>query len=159
MRLKQRCSGWQLALLALAADQITKFLVRRVPGRREIVPGLLRVRPVRNTGMAFSMLSGHFWLLTVLTAVIIVWLVAWLIRKPDLPRLMRAGFWMIAGGGLGNLVDRLIFGSVTDFLELEFMRFAVFNVADVFVCVGAALAAVGILIYERDERRRGSGAV
>ena len=63
---------------------------------------------------------------------------------------------MIAGGGLGNLVDRLLQGSVTDFLELEFARFAIFNVADIFVCAGAALAALGILL---SEGRREHGAV
>ena len=75
------------------------------------------------------------------------------------PKLMRTGFWMIVGGGLGNLLDRLIYGSVTDFLELEFAHFAIFNVADVFVCLGAALAATGILLAERSKGGGGDGAV
>lgn len=156
MRLRQGCRGWWLMALAFLADQISKRWVRGLSGRRELIPGVLRLRPVRNTGMAFSMLSGHFWLLTLATAAIIAALVAWLLKKPEEPPLMRAGFWMIAGGGLGNLVDRLLQGSVTDFLELEFARFAIFNVADIFVCAGAALAALGILL---SEGRREHGAV
>ena len=135
--------------LAFLADQISKRWVRGLSGRRELIPGVLRLRPVRNTGMAFSMLSGHFWLLTLATAAIIAALVAWLLKKPEEPPLMRAGFWMIAGGGLGNLVDRLLQGSVTDFLELEFARFAIFNVADVCICVGAALVLLGAWRTER----------
>ena len=153
MQLRRGCRGWQLMALAFLADQGTKFWVRQLSGRRELIPGVLRCRPVRNSGMAFSMLSGHFWLLTLATAAIIAALVIWLLKKPDEPPLVRAGFWMIAGGGLGNLVDRVLYGSVTDFLELEFAHFAIFNVADIFVCVGAALAALGILLSERGRER------
>ena len=65
------------------------------------------------------------------------------------PRLLRAGLWLIVGGGLGNLYDRLTRGGVADFIELAFVRFAVFNVADICICVGAALAALGVLMTER----------
>ena len=92
MRLRQGCRGWWLMALAFLADQISKRWVRGLSGRRELIPGVLRLRPVRNTGMAFSMLSGHFWLLTLATAAIIAALVAWLLKKPEEPPLMRAGF-------------------------------------------------------------------
>lgn len=152
MRLKRGFRGLWLAALALALDQLTKWAVQRFPGRRELIPGILRCRPVRNSGMAFSMLSGHLWLLAGLTAVLLAGLAAWLVSHPDEPPLTRAGFWLILGGGLGNLVDRLAFGAVTDFLELPFVRFAVFNVADVCVCAGAILAALGTLSAERKRR-------
>ena len=61
----------------------------------------------------------------------------------------------MAGGGLGNLYDRLVYGSVIDFIDPIFVRFAVFNPADAFICVGAALAFVALL---RDEHRRAKDA-
>ena len=82
------------------------------------------------------------------TAALIAGLVAWLVTHPDDPPLLRAGLWLIAGGGLGNLYDRLATGGVSDFIELAFVRFAVFNVADVCVCLGAALAVIGAILED-----------
>ena len=148
-----------IAPAVVAADQLVKWLSIRLTEAVTLIPGVLRCRPVRNTGMAFSMLSGHFYLLTLATAAILVGLTVWLIKNPDEPPLMRTGLWMIVGGGLGNLADRLLYGSVTDFLEIEFANFAIFNVADVFVCLGAALAALGILTAGRAKGEDGHGAV
>ena len=136
-------------LLAVAADRITKALVRRDALTGVLIPGIVSVRSVRNAGMAFSMLSGHFWLLTIFTALVIAGIVAFLMAKPNEDKLLRAGLWLIAGGGLGNLYDRLTLGSVIDFIKLDFVRFAIFNVADVCICVGAALVLLGAWRTER----------
>ena len=158
MRLRQGCRGWQWMLLAVAADRITKALVRRRVLAGTLIPGVVSFRSVRNSGMAFSMLSGHFWLLTAFTALLIAGLLIYLLRSPDKPALLRAGLWLIAGGGLGNLYDRLTLGSVIDFIHLDFVRFAVFNVADVCICLGAALVLLGAWGMER-EKERGHGEV
>ena len=140
MRLRRGCKGMWIALLAALADRMTKVLAAR-PGA--LIPGFINITPVQNRGMAFSMLSGQTLALTVFTALLIAGLVGWLAARPDAPRLARAGLWLIVGGGLGNLYDRLAMGSVSDFIELAFMRFAVFNVADVCICVGAGLVLLG----------------
>lgn len=140
MRIKQGCRGWWIALLAALADRLTKLLVARLrPAGGALVPGILNLRPVENRGIAFSMLSGQGLALVLFTAALIAGLVAWLVAHPGAGALLRGGLWLIAGGGLGNLYDRLTAGSVSDFIELAFMRFAVFNVADVCICVGAGL--------------------
>ena len=147
MRLKRGCRGIWVALLALAADRLSKAAVAGyAPEGGALIPGILNLRPVENGGAAFSMLSGHGLLLTLLTAALIAGLTAWLIVRDEAPALFRAGLWLIVGGGLGNLWDRLALGRVSDFLELAFVRFAVFNVADVCICAGAALAVVGMAI-------------
>lgn len=143
---------WIAAAVAVI-DQIAKAVVRRMdtPVR---LGNLLAFRLTQNTGVAFSMFSGSGIGLILLTALLIAALAGWLIARPDAqPKWMRAGLWMIAGGGLGNLYDRIVYGSVTDFIELLFIRFAVFNVADIAICAGAAIAAVALLI---DERRKES---
>ena len=158
MRLRRGCRGVVWMLLAMALDRLTKAAVRggMLPAR--LIPGVVSVHYVRNSGMAFSMLSGHFWLLTALTALMIAGIAFYLIRYPDRNPLLRAGLWLIAGGGLGNLYDRVTLGYVTDFIELKFMRFAIFNVADVCICAGAALVLLGAWRAER-ERERSHGAI
>lgn len=153
MRLRRGCALWWVALLAALADRLTKALVANARAGA-LIPGILNLRPVENRGVAFSMLWGQGLVTTVLTALLIAGVTGWLIAKPDMPRLSRVGLWLIVGGGLGNLYDRLAFGGVTDFLELAFVRFAVFNVADVCICVGAALVLAGEMASERKRGRR-----
>ena len=147
--------GWRGAWIALAAalaDRLSKAAVAGLSGRRPLLPGLVNLRPVQNRGMAFSLLSGQGALLSILTAAMLAALVGWLVARPDSPRLFRAGLWLIVGGGLGNLYDRLFADGVPDFIELAFVRFAVFNVADVCICAGAALVVAGEWISERKRR-------
>lgn len=146
MGLRQRARGWWIALAAALADRLSKLLAANLPaGGRALIPGVVNLRPVRNRGMAFSMLSGQSLLLAVVTALLIAGVVGWLLARPGVGGLPRAGLWLIVGGGLGNLYDRVTAGSVSDFIELAFVRFAVFNVADVCICAGAALVALGSL--------------
>ena len=151
MRLRRGCRGWWIALLASLADRLTKAAAAgAAPGA--LIPGLINLRPVQNRGMAFSMLSGRGLGLALATALLIAALVFWLVARPDAPGLLRSGLWLIVGGGLGNLYDRIALGGVADFIDLAFVRFAVFNVADVCICAGAALAMVGMW---RAERKKG----
>lgn len=158
MKLKSACSGAWIALLAAAVDRVGKSLMlRHEPGEIvRVIPGIVQFRRTANTGMAFSLFSENGAALTILTAVLIAAVVIWLsIRPEEQPKAVRAGLWLMAGGGLGNLYDRLVYGSVIDFIDPIFVRFAVFNPADAFICVGAALAFVALL---RDERRRARDA-
>ena len=152
MRLRQGCSGAWIAVLAALADRLTKALATGAAGRGALVPGIINLRPVENRGAAFSMFSGQALALTLVTAALVAALVGWLVARPGAPRLVRTGLWLIVGGGLGNLYDRLTAGGVTDFLELAFVRFAVFNVADVCICAGAALVVIGAWEKERIKR-------
>lgn len=144
MELRQGCRGAWIALAAALADRLGKAAAAgRAP--RALIPGLVNLRPVSNRGVAFSLLSGRSTALALLTAALIAALTGWLIARPRAPRLSRTGLWLIVGGGLGNLYDRLTMGGVADFIELAFVRFAVFNIADICICAGAALAALGML--------------
>ena len=159
MRLRQGFSGAWIAVLAAAADRLTKALILGglAPGEvRTLLPGILNLRRMSNQGMAFSMLSGHGAALAALTALLIAAVAAWLIAWPGHSRPVRVGLWLILGGGLGNLWDRLFYGGVIDFIEPTFVRFAVFNAADACICVGAALCALGLLLEERKEASHGS---
>ena len=153
MRLKQGCKGAWIALIAAALDRISKAWALGAKVNQPMIPGILNARYVENTGMAFSMFSGQSLALTMLTMALILALVVWLLAKPDESRLFRTAIWLIVGGGLGNLYDRLVYGYVIDFIEPAFVRFAVFNVADVCICVGAGLAVLALILEELRGRK------
>ena len=147
MKLKNVCSGWWIAALAAVLDRITKIWA---PAHPLEVRGLFRFRSaLMNSGVAFSFLENAGWALTVLIAILVIAVVAWLVCERDMPKAQRIGLWLIVGGGIGNLYDRIVYGAVIDFIEITFMHFAVFNLADVCVCVGAAIAILGMLIGEK----------
>ncbi|MBE5808146.1 MAG: signal peptidase II [Clostridiales bacterium] len=138
-------SGAWVVPAAVAADLVTKHIAARLDRPVELA-GLVRINAVRNSGIAFSLLRGQGLALILLTGAMLAALAAWLALRPSaLPRAARIGLWMIVGGGLGNLLDRIRLGEVIDFIELTFVRFAVFNIADVFVVLGAAVTAYSIL--------------
>lgn len=158
MQLKQGFRLWWLVVPVLAADRLTKLLVQRTlapRGVRTVLPGVLSWAYTENRGAAFSMLSGWSLLLPVLTLLLIAGLVVYLLRSTEIPLMERAGLWFIVGGGLGNLWDRLTLGCVVDFIRLDFVRFAVFNAADVFICTGAALVILSVMLSEVRRKRHG----
>ncbi len=140
------------AALIAVADQLTKYwTVRAIPlyGTVPLLDGVVRLTHLRNTGMAFSLFEGGRWLFLVLTAVFLV-LAALAVWKDWLPHpLARAALVMLSGGAVGNLIDRLRTGAVVDMIELEFIRFAVFNVADIFITLGVVLLMVWAVFFDR----------
>ena len=146
------CRLWWLFIPAVAIDRLLKRAASAAlapAGVRTAIPGVISWAYTENRGAAFSMLSDRApWLLIALTAALIVGIVIYLLTYPDAPAPERAGLWLIVGGGLGNLWDRLAHGGVIDFIRLDFIRFAVFNPADVFVCTGAGLVILSVVLTE-----------
>lgn len=141
----------RLALFALVAaavvalDQLSKAAARSalVPGEPvTLVPGVMDLSLVYNTGAAFSLGEGGGPLFVLLAAAILVagLVVAW--RRADVPLPLLLAVAAVAGGGVGNAIDRVALGAVTDFFKTTFVDFAVFNVADIFVTCGVVLAVV-----------------
>lgn len=137
---------------ALAAvDQLTKYwTVSHIAlgAQLPVLRGAAHLTYVRNTGAAFSVLTGQTWLFFVMTAAFFV-LAAFAFAKKWLTRPLQ--LWSLAaicGGALGNLIDRAAHGYVVDMIELEFFRFPVFNFADCCITVGAVLLVLGVL-FER----------
>lgn len=143
------------ALLFIALDRLTKmwaerWLLGRHGGVLEALPGVFHFHYAENTGVAFSMLPDGRLLIIALNILLIAAVTGYLVVKKPKGRLVRLGLILVAAGGTGNVIDRIALGYVIDFIELTFMRFAVFNFADVCVTVGAALAAVGAMQKERN---------
>ena len=142
--------------LLVAADQITKLLVStnfEVGESIHVIGGLLDFTYVQNRGAAFGMLSDQRWIFLVLTTVIIIG-VCWLWVKGFIDHITgEISAVLIVAGGIGNMIDRLAMGYVVDFIDISpLFNFAVFNVADCCVTVGAVIMAVYVLFF-LDENR------
>ena len=131
----------------LFIDQISKYLLKNV--NMLLIPGILKLTGTKNTGLAFGLLSGNTWLLPLLTSLVIIFLMIYIITsKPQ--GMMAFGLSLILGGAIGNLIDRLFHGFVIDFFELLFVRFAVFNMADIAITIGCALCFIAVLISKEE---------
>ena len=141
------------ALGIVAVDQWTKVLVvQQIPlfSRVEAIPGLFHLTYVQNTGAAFSAFRGAQWLFALIFVVLTAAILYEYFKKP-LP-FTKAERWMIAaiyGGGVGNMIDRLRFGYVVDMIEVDFMNFAVFNVADCFITCGCILLMLHLVFFNK----------
>ena len=133
-------------------DQLTKYLtVQRIPlyGSVPVWDGVFHLTYFRNTGMAFSLLEGARWFFLVLTAAFLVVAVLAVCKKWLTHPLALTALTMIVGGGVGNMIDRAIHGYVVDMIEVDFMNFAIFNVADCFVTIGAVLLVIWAIFFDR----------
>ena len=130
-----------------AVDRLTKYLAVttvKVNGPKEFLFGLFQFRYVENTGAAFSSFSGNTFILTVVTSIILAGCLILLLSKKIKSKFMNICLLLIISGGLGNLIDRIVYGFVVDFIEPLFIDFAVFNFADCCITVGAFL----MIFYE-----------
>ena len=152
------CAALAAALLGL--DQWVKHYVTvNIPlgESQPLLPGLVELRTVHNYGAAWSSFSGMRWALVAVTAAIVLAVAVLLIRRIVRHPLGVAAGFLILSGGIGNILDRVRLGYVVDMFHLEFWpSYPVFNVADICVVCGAALAAVYYLwLYEKHDRRGG----
>lgn len=138
-----------IALAVLALDQWTKWLIEsHLPEQssHEVIPGLLHISHVRNTGVAFGMFAnggrdGSPWLLSAF-GLVALGLIAYLFRRtPATDRGLLSALAMVMGGAVGNLLDRISSGAVTDFIAvyLGSYRWPDFNVADSAISIGLVL--------------------
>jgi len=152
------------AALVVLLDQFFKrWIVITLAGggeSMEIIPGVLSLIYVENTGAAFSILADQRWLLVGVSLAVSLLLIAILLRYND-------GFWgtlglsAVLGGAVGNLIDRAFYGYVVDmFKPLIFPNFAIFNIADVFITLGGITFCVFFIITsvraEKDALREGA---
>jgi signal peptidase II len=140
-----------LIVLILAADQATKLWVLAALQPYEVIPVLpsLNLTLVFNEGAAFSFLADaggwQRWFFVALALVVSVVLLVWLWRLKPEDRLTAAGLSLVAGGAIGNLIDRIAYGHVVDFVDVYWRawHWPAFNVADSAITVG-----VGLLLLE-----------
>ena len=145
-----------LVAALVGLDQLVKFLVRAyIPlgGDVPFLPHILQLTYVQNTGAAFSILSRHTWVLALVSLAASVFLAVLLVRRVFPQPFAMFCLSLVLAGAVGNLIDRVALGFVTDMFETLFMNFAVFNVADIcVVCGGIAFCAYYLLCHGKEER-------
>lgn len=135
---------------SVALDQLTKWLaVTFLQGQPSfpIWQDVLHLTFAKNEGAAFGILSDHRWVFMIFSTVAIIGLTFYLFRFRPKSRFVQITLAMIIGGGIGNMIDRFALGYVIDFIDFTLIDFAIFNVADSFVTVGAFML-MGYLIWD-----------
>jgi len=144
-----------VAASVVAIDQISKILLAGLlaDGRTiEVIPGLLQLHLVLNTGAAFSLFRGSVGALAFLSLAVSLGLLVWLSRRRSLPLWKGLAFAFLLGGTIGNGIDRWRLGHVIDYLALVPFRFPVFNPADVAINLAVICFLVDLLISGRSNR-------
>ena len=143
------------AVVLVAVDQGIKLWasVNLQPvGAMPVLPGIVELRFCLNDGMAFSMLAGKQTLLIGVTSLMLLAVLIMLFMR-KMPLAERIAWTLVLGGGVGNLIDRVLNGVVVDYINVLFMNFAIFNFADICVCVGVALLIVAALWETRQDEK------
>ena len=136
---------WAVAAAVFIADRVTKILAPGIPENGVVlIPGVIGLRYAENRGIAFSLLSGAPWAVGVVSLLIIA-AAFFCLRGKKLQPLALTGLMMMLGGATGNMVDRFVHGFVPDMIEVLFVNFAIFNVADTFLCIGCGLVIISLL--------------
>ena len=153
MQLKNKVIYLYLALFVIAVDQASKMLVRHlIPYMfwRDIIPDCLRLWHVRNSGAVWGLLDGHGMAvtttITVLALAALLFVLFVFLKTEPQNRLELTSLAFVLGGALGNIIDRLRHGFVTDFFDVYVgnRHFPTFNVADSFITVGVLLLALSL---------------
>jgi len=140
-----------ITLVLIALDQAAKFVARKLlagAGAVDFIKNIMDFVYVENRGAAFGMMQNTRWFLIAITFVVLVALLIYVIKNKSKTPLFLSAASLIFAGGIGNLIDRIAFGYVTDFLHFLFMDFPCFNIADICVCIGAVLMIIYILFSE-----------
>ena len=137
----------------ILADQLTKILALQYlapVGSYPLWEDVLHLTYVENTGAAFGMLKDQRWVFLVISTVALGGMIAYIALTKAKHPLEITSVAFIVGGGIGNMIDRISRGFVVDFVDVRCIPFwkYVFNVADIFVCVGCGLFILYVLLYE-----------
>ena len=157
-----KSNWWKLILIfaVVAVDLITKALIVRFDETGEVVKfeqsilgNIVVIFPTSNEGAGWSFLAGHQTLLIVFTFLFLISLSIFDFCYKNNSKLLRISTGLIIAGAVGNLIDRICFNVVRDFIYLKFINFPVFNVADIALTIGVVLLAVFVLFYSGKDKQ------
>ncbi len=157
MKSKQKI--YSIASIVIMVDLILKFIVSSKLVENDIIkviPNFFSIYYLKNTGAAFSILQDSTPFLVILSALILLVLNNYIDKEKDLNKISEISLGMVIGGIFGNMIDRIINHSVTDFISFRIFNynFPVFNIADIGITVGVFLLLISVLKDCRKEKKQ-----
>ena len=150
-----------ILVAGIVIDQLTKLIVVKTMYLHEHIPVIrfgdtviASLYHTRNDGAAFGMLDNAPWVFNTVSSIAIVAMLAYLFLGHAESRLSGIALAMLVSGGIGNMIDRVSLRYVVDFIYLDIINFAVFNGADSFVCVGAGLLVLALILEMKEEVKK-----
>ncbi len=142
-----------VAIVVWLIDTITKISAVKVLmpiSSVEVIKNILSFTYVENRGIAFGMFAGQRVFFIIVSVIILTAVVFVVVKTPEQSRsaFLKLGGALVISGAVGNLTDRIIKGFVVDFIEVQFIDFPVFNIADIAVCIGAAMLIIHFLFFD-----------
>ena len=140
-----------IVILSVAADQISKYIVAsnmEIGESFSFIKYIFNITYLTNTGAAFGVLKDHRWIFIIASIAAIIGITAvliYLLRRKEF-FVLQIAFALMLSGGIGNMIDRIYLGYVIDFLEFDFVNFAIFNIADSCITIGCAICILYIII-------------
>ncbi len=143
-----------IAVVLVAVDQVIKNWAAETLTKGEIavIEDVLYLKYAENTGVAFSMFSDNRWVLIGVTSVMLVAVLAFFLSGKVTEKLEIFSLSLLLSGGVGNLIDRISLGYVIDYIDVRIINFAIFNFADICICVGAFLLCVAVYFSDKKEK-------
>ena len=145
-----------VTIILVVLDQLSKYITLeylKPIGKYEVIKGIFDLTYVENRGAAFGILQNQRWVFIALTVLITIAIIVYKFKSKPQSKLLNTSLCLIVSGAVGNLIDRVFRGYVVDMLEVTFISYPVFNVADCFVVIGAVLLSVYIMfVYKEPEK-------
>ena len=141
-----------ICALVVLLDQVSKAVIEKNFELEEslvVIKGFFSLTYTQNRGAAFGMLQGARVFFIILTVAIFVLAYFYFRKNKPSGVLEKLAISFIAGGALGNFIDRAFLSYVRDFLSADFIDFPIFNIADCFICIGAALYILSVFLYDK----------
>ena len=143
-----------LIFTIIVFDQLSKYYIQTTMVLNSSIPvidGLFSITYIQNTGAAFSLMQGKTNVLILIQAFVILAILVYVfLKKNPLHWSLLVSLALIVGGGAGNLIDRIRYGYVIDYLHFHF--WPIFNLADISVCIGCGLLIIYVFFIEGKEK-------
>lgn len=148
-----------ISLLFVVIDQVVKIIVINKMALQQsitIINNFFNITYVRNTGAAWSILSGNVLLLIMISVLALVTIYYYLIKDKDLNKIDIVSYSMLIGGIIGNLIDRIVHGYVIDYLDFKIFNynFPIFNIADTLIVISIIIIGINLIVGEYREQNR-----
>lgn len=143
-----------LSLIIVLIDQAVKWMVVKDMELYESIPiieGWLHITSSRNRGAAFSMLQDQRWFFVLVTSIVAIVLIYLIFKYQKTHKFFAFSLALVLGGAIGNFIDRILSGAVVDFIDVRIINFAIFNIADSAISVGAVLLVIYLIFSKNEE--------